>query len=71
MVTRGSSMNVNDKLRFLRIKNNISQKVLANMLNMTISAYNRKELGSRAFTISEAGKLARFFNTTIEELFLK
>lgn len=64
-------MSVNNKLKFLRSKNNISQKRLADMLNMTISAYNRKELGTRSFTISEAGKLAGFFNTTIEEIFLK
>lgn len=64
-------MSVNNKLKFLRSKNNISQKRLADMLNMTISAYNRKELETRSFTISEAGKLARFFNTTIEEIFLK
>ena len=41
------------------------------MLHMSVSAYSRKEIGSRNFTIGEAGKLARFFNTTIEDIFLK
>lgn len=64
-------MGINYKLKLLRSKNDISQKKLADMLNMTVSAYNRKECGTRSFTINEAGKLAKFFNTTIEEIFLK
>lgn len=62
-------MGINYKLKLLRSKNDISQKQIADMLNMTVSAYNRKERGTRSFTISEAGKLAKFFNTTIEEIF--
>ena len=64
-------MGGNYKLKYLRIKNNITEKELAYMLHMSVSAYSRKEIGSRSFTIREAGKLARFFNTTIEDIFLE
>lgn len=36
-------MTVNYKLKALRAKNNISQKKMANALNITVSTYNRKE----------------------------
>lgn len=63
-------MEQNYKLRFLRVKNNITQKYLANMLHISVSGYNRKERGLRNFTIEEAYKIARFFDTTIENIFL-
>ena len=63
-------MGVNHKLKFLRIKNNITQRQLAHMLHMSVSAYSRKEIGSRSFTILEAAEIAKFFNTTIESIFL-
>ncbi|WP_190285276.1 helix-turn-helix transcriptional regulator [Clostridium sp. JN-1] len=64
-------MLVNYKLKSLRVKNSVTQKELASLLHMSVSAYSRKEIGSRSFTISEAGKLAVFFNTTIEDIFLR
>lgn len=63
-------MEQNYKLKLLRSENNITQKCLADMLHMSVSGYSRKELGLRNFTIKEAGDIARFFNTTIEKIFL-
>lgn len=61
---------MNSKLRNLRIERNISQKTIAEILNLSISGYSRKENGQRNFTIEEAGRLATFFKINIEELFL-
>jgi putative transcriptional regulator len=44
---------------------------MAKVLNMTVSAYSRKENGQRSFTIDEAAKIAKFFRATIEEIFFK
>lgn len=57
-------------MKTLRSKNNIKQKTIAKVLNMTAAAYSRKENGQRNFTIDEAGKLAEFFKISIEKLFL-
>lgn len=43
---------------------------MAKFLNVTVSAYSRKENGQRSFTIDEAVKLSKFFKISIEELFL-
>lgn len=63
-------MTVNYKLKSLRIDKNITQRQLADFLYITVSAYSRKELGMRNFTIDEARKLAELFDTTIESIFL-
>jgi putative transcriptional regulator len=61
---------MNSKIKTLRIKKNIKQRTIAEILHMTTSAYCRKENGQRNFTIQEAGKLAFFFEMSIAELFL-
>lgn len=60
----------NYKLKYIRIKNNVTQRELAHMLHMSVSGYSRKELGFRSFTIKEAGDIAKFFDSTIEKIFL-
>ncbi|APU61248.1 helix-turn-helix transcriptional regulator [Clostridium botulinum] len=59
----------NINLKILRLKYNLSQKDAGKLLSITASAYNRKENGIRSFTIEEAGKLAKHFNTTVDEIF--
>ena len=63
-------MTVNYELKALRAKNNISQKKMANELNITVSTYNRKENGLRSFLVEEAREIATFFNKGIDEIFL-
>ncbi|GCD11866.1 helix-turn-helix domain-containing protein [Clostridium tagluense] len=41
-------MTVYYELKALRSKNNINQKKMANLLNITVSTYNRKENGLRS-----------------------
>lgn len=53
----------------MRVKNNIKQKTMAKILNMTVAAYSRKENGQRSFTIDEAARIAKFFKTSIEGVF--
>ena len=62
-------MNTRNRLRDIREDQDITQKKVAGMLNLTSGAYSRKENGTRGFTIDEAKKLARIFQVSIEELF--
>ncbi|WP_096635792.1 helix-turn-helix transcriptional regulator [Clostridium cochlearium] len=62
-------LGVNNNLKELREINNLTQRDMAKVLNITVSAYNRKENGSRAFTLEEAGILARYFRVCIEGIF--
>lgn len=62
-------MKVNYQLKALRAKYNISQEIIADLLNMTTSTYNRKENGNSSFTVEEAKFIATLFNTTIEKVF--
>jgi len=63
-------MTVYYELKALRAKNNINQKKMADVLNITVSTYNRKENGLRSFLIEEAREIANFFNKGIDEIFL-
>lgn len=47
------------------------QQDMADFLEIGLTTYNFKENGKKAFTLSEAKKLADYFNTTIDELFFK
>jgi len=64
-------MTVYYELKALRAKNNINQKKMASVLNITVSTYNRKENGLRSFLIEEAREIANFFNKGIDEIFLQ
>jgi putative transcriptional regulator len=59
----------NLELKSLRVKHDMSQEATAQLLEMTVTTYNRKENGLREFTVNEAGKLAELFNVTIEAIF--
>lgn len=60
---------VNLELKSLRVKHGLSQKDTAKLLGITVATYNRKENGNRRFTVDEAIKLSKIFNTSIEEIF--
>ncbi|WOV83901.1 helix-turn-helix domain-containing protein [Sporosarcina jeotgali] len=47
----------------------IEQKALAKLLNIHWTSYSRKERGVHDFTLSEAKKLAEYFNCTLNDLF--
>ncbi|KAA6475124.1 helix-turn-helix transcriptional regulator [Bacillus swezeyi] len=46
-----------------------SQKDIAKVLNIHAQSYHLKEAGKREFTLTEAQKLAQYFNTTLDNLF--
>ncbi|KKB75322.1 MULTISPECIES: helix-turn-helix transcriptional regulator [Bacillus] len=46
-----------------------SQKDIAKVLNIHTQSYHLKEAGKREFTLSEAKKLAHYFNTSLDNLF--
>lgn len=56
-------------LKILRAIKEVKQEDVANMLNITLATYCKKENGKSNFTIKEAKKLADFFNCTIEDIF--
>ena len=59
-----------EKLRAKRKKENIKARLLADLLNLkTVPAYFKKETCTVRITVEEAILLARFFKTTVEELF--
>ena len=60
---------INKKIKMYRLAKNINQEDLANLLNITLTTYNKKETGKAEFTLSQAKKIADFFNTTIDDLF--
>ncbi len=63
---RGVSMS---NIKAKRVENKLNQLDLANLLEIDISTYSRKENGIYRFTISEALTLAKYLNSTVEELF--
>ena len=59
------------KLKVLRAMKEVKQEEVAEMLGITVTTYSKKENGKSDFTISEAKKLATFFDCTIEEIFFE
>ena len=57
------------KLKILRAMKEVKQEEVAEMLGITLATYSKKENGKSDFTITEAKKLASFFDCTIEEIF--
>ncbi|WP_027625660.1 helix-turn-helix transcriptional regulator [Clostridium lundense] len=64
-------MGINYELKALRARYNIRQDILADLLNITVSTYNRKENGNSSFTVEEAQVIAQLFNTTMDRVFGK
>ncbi len=60
-----------NKLLVLRNKNNLTQKDIAEIIKKTTSFYGMLETGKRKPSIDVAYSLAKFYNTTIEEIFFE
>ena len=58
------------KLMAIRKESGIRQHELAKLLGISEKSYSFKELGKVEFKASEMFTLARYFNRTIEEIFL-
>lgn len=54
-----------------RKEHRLTQKETAKRIGMCEKSYQLKESGKREFTISEAKKLAKIFDCTLDELFGK
>ncbi|WP_458412747.1 helix-turn-helix domain-containing protein [Schinkia sp. CFF1] len=61
-------MSINNRLKELRNKSNISQQELANRLNINRSTYARYETGDTQPDIETIKKIARFFDVSTDYL---
>lgn len=59
-----------EKLASVRRSKNISQREMANVIDVTTETYNAKELGRTQFKASEMFIIADYFNSKIDEIFL-
>ena len=62
---------MNKNLFIARKERRMLQKDVGKVVNMHKNTYHLKESGKRDFTLKEAQKLARYFKTTVDELFEK
>ncbi len=58
-----------NKLKGLRVEHGLTQKDMADKLEMPLSTYCSKEQGKNEFTESEVLKISIFFMKTIEYFF--
>ncbi|WP_438466072.1 helix-turn-helix domain-containing protein [Streptococcus pluranimalium] len=56
------------KLKELRTTNNLSQKQIAEKMNISQQAYSKWESGKNSPSLATLEKVANFFNLSIEEL---
>lgn len=56
-------------LKSLRVAEDITQKKMAELINVSVPTYNRKELGIRPFTLEESFIISNFFGRTVDEIF--
>ena len=59
-------MNFGERLKELRVANNLSQMQLANILNISQSAIAKWELGKTEPTASAIIMIAKYFNETTD-----
>lgn len=58
-----------NKLKVLRAIKEVKQEDVAKNLGISLSTYCKKENGKTSFTLSEANKVAIFFESTIDSIF--
>lgn len=58
-----------NKLKEYRIKNNLKQKDIAEILGITTSYYGMIEIGKRKVSLDIALKLSSYYKVSVEELF--
>lgn len=61
---------VQSNLIGIRKNNHLSQKELANIIGTSTQTYCDKELGKKQFKCNEMFILAKYFNLTVEDIFL-
>lgn len=62
-------MKKENKLKHIRIKEGLSQKEIAELLNIHKNYYSMIETGNRMPSFKLAKKIADLFNTTIDDIF--
>lgn len=62
-------MSLSNILKSLRASRGYTQGEMALKLGISKNAYNRKELGLREFTLSEAKKISDIFQCKIDDIF--
>lgn len=62
--------NYKERIRELRLKANLSQRQVAEVLGVKQQQYQRWETGSRDFPIKELVQLANFFGVTTDYILL-
>ena len=55
-------------MKYLRLKNNKSQKELAKYLEIDLSTYNKYEKGSRTLSNEVVKKLAEYYNVSVSDI---
>lgn len=61
---------MNNRLFELRSKLSKTQAEVAGAIGVTQQAYQKYEAGERTPSIETAGKIARYFDTTVDDIFL-
>ena len=59
---------MNERLKLLRRQKRVSQRVVANAIGITVSAYSNYEQGIREPSLEILVALCRFFDTTSDYL---
>ena len=54
----------------LRKENHLNQEDMARLLGISIVSYGAKELGKKQFKCNEMFTLAKYFNKSVEDIFL-
>ena len=62
-------MEINDRVRFHRERNKLSQEFVSSALNIEQSQFSRRESGQIPFSINELDKLSKLFDVDISEFF--
>ena len=61
-------MYMKEKLKELRIEKNVSQKIVANAIGVTLSAYSNYEQGIRTPSVEIIKKLCEYFKVSADYL---
>lgn len=61
-------MNLNERIKYLRIKNNLTSKELSEILNISVSSVSLYESGKRTPSLSLIIKVADYFNVSTDYL---
>jgi putative transcriptional regulator len=57
-----------DKLRTIRLANNLTQKQLAKKLGYSRTAYSKREIGTQKFDMNDIKILKKELNLSIEQI---